>query len=355
MPIRRDSRAHLLRAFTLIELIAVIALVAILATMAVFFTAGYVQYAKHTADQRTLLVLNDALNRYKCQGGDVNALTSGALIGNVLAKMQAPVHWAGLIHQVMQAGVTYPARSISATQSGAHYHFTRYNTAGVNDTAGTGGTSGSGSSDVGFTPSPGVGYMANGSAQAYSIQVVTSTGYFTYQPQGGSPSSPIPVSTDINSPTTLSISSCNSFTFWSSNAAGAKNGSLQAIYCSGCQLTSLNLNGCTNLQQFGCVSNQLTSLDVSGVINLQWVSCARNQLTSLDVSGLTNLQWLYCMNNQLTSLTVNGLANLQWLYCYQNQLSSIVVTGDTSLPAQSTTDTWATHFVTEPSVTVTGP
>ena len=109
------TRSPSVNAFTLVELLTVITITAILVTVAVFYTAGYVAFAKHTSDQQTLAVLNDALNRYKCDGGDVNALTASAPIANVLAKLQAPIHWAGgLTHQVMQAGITYPACSLTA-------------------------------------------------------------------------------------------------------------------------------------------------------------------------------------------------------------------------------------------------
>jgi prepilin-type N-terminal cleavage/methylation domain-containing protein len=116
------------RAFTLIELIATIAVLAAITTAGLFFVGSYVQSAKQTADKQTLFVLNDALNRYKTQGGGVSGLTSGAPIKNVLARLQLPVNWNGLTHQFLQNGKTYAGRSIDCKGTGNQYRFTRYNT-----------------------------------------------------------------------------------------------------------------------------------------------------------------------------------------------------------------------------------
>jgi prepilin-type N-terminal cleavage/methylation domain-containing protein len=120
------TRSH--HAFTLIELLAAVAIMAALIVGALFFTASYITWAHNTADQRSLIVLNDALNRYKTEGGNISALTSGAQISHVLTKMATTLNWAGMSHNVMQAGVTYQGRSIDSIGNGASYHFTRYNT-----------------------------------------------------------------------------------------------------------------------------------------------------------------------------------------------------------------------------------
>ena len=78
------------------------------------------------------------------------------------------------------------------------------------------------------------------------------------------------------------------------------------LFCNGNQLTSLNAQGCTALQELYCNDNQLTSLNVQGCTALQGLHCNDNQLTSLNAQGLTVLQRLYCYNNQLTSLNVQG-------------------------------------------------
>jgi len=106
---------------------------------------------------------------------------------------------------------------------------------------------------------------------------------------------------------------------------------LQVLYCTGNQLTSLNLSGLTNLYYLICFDNQLPSLNVSGLTNLQVLNCGNNQLPSLNVSGLTNLKELYCNTNQLPSINLSGLTNLQVLNCESNQLPSLNLSGLTNL------------------------
>ncbi len=133
-PVRRISSST--RSFTLIELLAGIAILAALVTAGVMFTSGYVSWSKQIADQQTLTVLNDALTRYKTQGGNVNALTSGALMRNVIGRLGQTISWGNVSHQFLQVGKTYPARSLYAKGTGSQYRFTAFNTY----TAETGGT-----------------------------------------------------------------------------------------------------------------------------------------------------------------------------------------------------------------------
>ena len=86
---------------------------------------------------------------------------------------------------------------------------------------------------------------------------------------------------------------------------------LQYLYCSGNQLTTLDISGCTSLQWLDCRNNQLTTLDISGCTSLQWLDCRNNQLTTLDISGCTSLQWLDCRNNQLTTLDLRNTKIVQ--------------------------------------------
>jgi len=114
--------------FTLVELLATVAIIAVLVTAAVVYVPALINWAQQTSDERTLLVLNDALNRYKCEGGNVAALTSGAAIKHVISALRTPVTWSGMSHQFLEGAFTRPARSIFATGNGALYHFTQYNT-----------------------------------------------------------------------------------------------------------------------------------------------------------------------------------------------------------------------------------
>ena len=99
--------------------------------MIVFFAVSAITWAKQTADKYSYATLNDALTRYKCQGGDLNALTQGAPMSHVLAKLAATINWNGLKHQVLNKGFTYPARSLSATGLRQTYQFTKVGTYSV--------------------------------------------------------------------------------------------------------------------------------------------------------------------------------------------------------------------------------
>ena len=74
------------------------------------------------------------------------------------------------------------------------------------------------------------------------------------------------------------------------------------LFCSGNQLTALDVSNNTALETLYCYGNQLTALDVSSNTALTWLSCYGNQLTALDVSSNTALTYLSCYGNQLTAL-----------------------------------------------------
>ena len=116
------------RGFTLIELLATIAIAALVIGVASFFTVSYVNWAKNVSDKQSWTVLTDALNRYKCEGGSLTALTSGAPVAHVINAMHQPITWGGQTHFILEPGRTFLSRSIDATGNGALYTFTRYDT-----------------------------------------------------------------------------------------------------------------------------------------------------------------------------------------------------------------------------------
>ena len=117
------SRAS--RSFSLLELMAIIAVIAALIVGALYFTGGYVTWAKNTSDHQTYTVLNDALDRYKTQGGGLSGLTYDATIDRVIAQMQSQATWVpGMSHQFLDSSVTYHGRSIGETGTGTLNHAT---------------------------------------------------------------------------------------------------------------------------------------------------------------------------------------------------------------------------------------
>ena len=106
---------------------------------------------------------------------------------------------------------------------------------------------------------------------------------------------------------------------------------LEYLYCSGNQLTDLDVSGCTALKELACNSNQLSTLNVSGCAALDNLWCQSNQLSVLDVSDCTALEELRCNDNQLSVLDVSDCTALKKLECYGNELSTLGVSGCTAL------------------------
>lgn len=288
------------RAFTLVELIAVIAIAAILATVAMVYIVGAVQAARTTAEKGTLSVLNDTLNRYKCEGGDISALTSGAPIKNVLAKLAGTINWNGFYHTVMSKATTYQAKSLSAQGDQKTYRFYRYNTYNA-------------FSDGADTPiykyGYGVGYMAHASSSIAVTITTASTSYFAVK--------------DASNATTIYVAGSSqtlpestSYTFWA--CAGVADstaaGSITGFSCTtGNNLTALDLSGLTEITSIACTSNGLTSftsLSFSGLKKLTTLNIGSlHYLGAVDVSNCTALQTInalgcdYAMYNTSFTLT----------------------------------------------------
>ncbi|MCM1170046.1 MAG: chitobiase/beta-hexosaminidase C-terminal domain-containing protein [Bacteroides sp.] len=149
----------------------------------------------------------------------------------------------------------------------------------------------------------------------------------------------------------LNVSGCTSLT--SLDVNGNSNG----------QLSSLIVNGCTNLQTLRCRNNPLYHLDVSGCPNIEVLDCRNTSLVRLNASGLTKLTaqtLLLPLNNLsdlnisdctgfdtinlsnfspngglLQKLNVNGCTNLKYLSVGNNPLSELSIIG---LPNLKTLD-----------------
>ena len=107
--------------------------------------------------------------------------------------------------------------------------------------------------------------------------------------------------------------------------------SLNILWCTDNQLTTLDVSENTALTKLNCCFNKLTSLDVSKNTALTILECNANRLTALDVSKNTALTELNCSINELTSLDVRKNTALTELYCNDNQLTSLDVSKNTAL------------------------
>ncbi len=115
--------------FTLLEALVVIAIVAALGALIIPWVFNYVRSAKYHADHQTLTVLNDAITRYKCEGGNVSALTAGMDYTNLLTRLRTPVGWCGFDHQFLTSQGQYDkAQTVVSTGSGRTFRLTQYDT-----------------------------------------------------------------------------------------------------------------------------------------------------------------------------------------------------------------------------------
>ena len=219
-----------------------IAIMAVLVAAAMPFIIGDIQWAQSVNYAEVYTELNEALIRYQGEGGSLTALTVGAPIADVITALKTPVQFANYgTHQFLNSAFTYPARSIFAMGNGSHYAFYQVGTYCPQQ-------------PPFLTPTSqypcagqGVGYMANGGAQAYSINVTSSSTFYAVQPAGGS--------ITVYSNGTHSVGTANSITFWAcAGPAGADTGT--------------NSRPSGNITALTCTNNQLTALDVSGLTSL---------------------------------------------------------------------------------------
>jgi uncharacterized repeat protein (TIGR01451 family) len=106
---------------------------------------------------------------------------------------------------------------------------------------------------------------------------------------------------------------------------------LISLNCTNNQLTSLTINGLTNLSNLNCNDNKLTALNTSNLTAITYLYCKNNNLQSLKVIDPLNLKVLDFTNNQISLLDINGLTNLQYLYCSNNKLVTLDATNQTGL------------------------
>ena len=98
----------------------------------------------------------------------------------------------------------------------------------------------------------------------------------------------------------------------------AKTADGSAITVEGCNETTLASGTRTTLLAKG------TKVILKG--NIIELDCSENQLTALNVQGCTALQELFCYENQLTELNVQGCTALKYLRCYGNKLNAQAMT-----------------------------
>ncbi|MBO7495050.1 MAG: leucine-rich repeat domain-containing protein [Salinivirgaceae bacterium] len=121
-----------------------------------------------------------------------------------------------------------------------------------------------------------------------------------------------------NNLTNLSIRSCAA--------------SLKALGCHSNNITSLNLDNCTNLESLDCGNNPIKTLNLTNCTKLNDLDFSRTQLETINLSGCTNLTVLNCSyNSQLTSLNLDNCTSLVSLDCNSNNLTELYLSGSENL------------------------
>ena len=127
------------------------------------------------------------------------------------------------------------------------------------------------------------------------------------------------------------------------------------LYCSGNNLTSLNLSNTTKIRELDCSRNNITQLDdlwrctelrkldcsynkltgplplAAGLTKLEDLICGGNDFTSINLYYLTNLERLTLKESKVTSLDFSNNPNLHYLNCEGTPLGSIDLRYNTEL------------------------
>jgi Leucine-rich repeat (LRR) protein len=89
------------------------------------------------------------------------------------------------------------------------------------------------------------------------------------------------------------------------------------------QIESLDVTGCTNLENLNVSDNKLTTIDVSQAAALRTLNIANNKITALDLGNNAAITSLYVSGNPLKALDVADLTNLAYLDMSDTQISRI--------------------------------
>ena len=344
MPTRCSSRLSQVRGFTLIEILAAIAVTAVLVTVAGFFVVSYVGWAKETADKQTLAVLNDALTRYKTEGGDITALTQNAPISHVLTKMASTISWAGMSHNVMQSGVTYPARSLTAIGNGANYQFTKYNTyqAGFDtSTAILGALSAQGTPGDANTPAWVASSLATTGVKTYLVLSQPSTSLVIGMYLRGTGTlcvnwgdgntqnytlsgSDTAVTHTYGSSSTYGVTMVGNVTYLQSYDRAALGGT-------GCCSYGGDISTMTGMTYLFVQGSNTLSGSVSSLTSLTTLSVTGSNTLSGSVSNLTGLTYLYVDGSNTVTGSVSAMSGLTFLFVLGNNTLSGSMSGMPSL------------------------
>lgn len=137
-------------------------------------------------------------------------------------------------------------------------------------------------------------------------------------------------SLDVSKKTNLITLACGSCGL--SELDLTNNIKLGKLYCDFNQLTTLDIENCTLLNLLDCTGNQITGeLDLRDYSNMVCVDCGNNEISSILIDGLTQLEKLHIYENKLTEIDVSTNKNLKIINCGKNYISELDLSSNTEL------------------------
>lgn len=109
------------------------------------------------------------------------------------------------------------------------------------------------------------------------------------------------------------------------------NLNLETLIVTGNQWTTLDTSIFPKLKELDCSSGKLTTINVSQNDKLEILTCSSNQLSTLDTLTNPGLKSLTCENNSITALDVTQNVELEHLSCRSNPLSALDITNNDKL------------------------
>jgi len=112
----------------------------------------------------------------------------------------------------------------------------------------------------------------------------------------------------------------------------SKNTKLISLRCSNNPIKSLDLSKCENLEYLEAEHTKLTELDLTANKSLLHLYVSSNKdLSALNVQGLTSLENLICSECAIEELDLSGLTSLKDLRCDSNDMKALNLEGCTAL------------------------
>ncbi len=133
---------------------------------------------------------------------------------------------------------------------------------------------------------------------------------------------------ELNLPNSVDYVSCRNNAMTSLTIKDNLNLKTLLCYDTG-QLTTLDLDGCDNLESLMFPGTSIAEFDFSEFPRLMHINCKNTKMSNVNVIQNCNLIELVCSGLALTSLDISGNTRLQTLDCSWNQLTALDVSNNT--------------------------